>query len=235
MTSNTRTMSRGRFRAFLILVSVIALLEMLPRVSAAGLLVGRVVGIDTYGRSIPLGWANITVYANGIPVQSVSPKFDGSYSIPLPPGPYTVTAEHYGFTAQIKTVEIFNGRSSLLDFYMQPAPTVTGKAFEFSLSSGGPITIPAGKSALTTIQVNLHSGSPQIVKLSVSGLPSGASASFSSLFGSPSFTSICTIMTSPTTPIGSYTVTLIGVGGGMTHSISLTLTIAPPSYSPDQP
>jgi len=227
--------SIGCLRTFLVLTAIVSSLSMLPSVDAAGMLVGQVTGNDMDGHLIPLGWANITVYSNGLLVQSASPRFDGSYSIPLPPGPYTVTAEHHGFTAQIKTVEISNGRSAQLDFFMLPAPTATGKAFEFSLSSGGPITISAGKSALTTIQVNLHSGSPQIVKLSVSGLPSGASASFSSLFGSPSFTSICTIMTSPTTPVGSYTVTLIGVGGGMTHSISLALTVAPPSYSPDQP
>lgn len=232
MTSNIRRTSVGRFRAFLILIPIVASLEMLPTVSAAGLLVGRVIGPDMYGRPIPLQRANVTVYTNGILVQSVSPRFDGSYSISLPLGLYTVIAEHPGFTAQIKVVEIFYGRPTLLDFYMEPAPTVTSKAFGFSLSSGGPTTVPAGESARITIQVTLHSGSPHIVRLSVSGLPSGASASFSSPFGSPSFTSICTIMTSPAAPVGSYNVTLTGVGGGMTQSTSFTLTIGPRAYSP---
>jgi len=220
-------------RAFLILTAIVASLSMLPSVDAAGMLVGQVIGNDMDGHLIPLGWANVTAYSNGILVQSVSPGFDGSYSMSLPSGLYVVRVEHPGFNAQSKVVEISNGRSSRLDFYLERASIITSNAFDFGLSSSGPVMVPAGKSGWITIQVTLRSGSPQIVSLSVSGLPSGASVSLSSPSDRPSFTSICIITTSPATSVGSYIVTLIGVGGGMTHSASFTLTISPGAYSPD--
>lgn len=224
----------GRFRAFLLLMSAVALLSIPPRVNATGMLAGRIVGVDTSDRIIPLGWANITVYGNGTVIESLTPAFDGSYSVLLPAGRYGVIVEHNGFITQGKTFEIFNGRQTRLDFRLDLAVSLNSKAFDFSISCG-PIVTPVGKSAWTTIQVGLRSGSPQMVSLTILGLPPSTSGALSSSFGSPSFVSTYTIVTSPTTPVGSYTIMLIGMGGGMVHKATFMLTVVAHTYSLDMP
>lgn len=224
-----------RLYAFLILTSIVALPWMIPSVNATGMLVGQIIGEDLYYRTIPLMWANITIYTNGTLAYRVSPAFDGSYSIVLAPGLYAVAVEHYGFIAQSRVVQIFNGRSTQLNFYLDRVPPTTTNAFDFAISSGGSMMVAAGESTWTTIQVSLRSGSPQKVTLSISGLPSGVPATLSLPYGSPSFTSICTIMTSPVTPVGSYAVTLVGMGGGVTHSVMFTLVVRGRAYSFDMP
>lgn len=228
-----RRASIGRFRAFLVLLSTVALVATLPSVNAAGILVGQVIGDDINSNEIPLGGAKVAVYANGTLVLSMVAAWDGTYSIFLPPGVYVVTVERPGFNAQSRVVRITDGRLTRLNFHLQRAPDITGNTFDFGLSSGGPIMVLTGELGWTAIQVALRSGSPQNVSLSVSGLPSGASASLSPSVDSPSFTSICIITTSFATPVGSYVVTVSGVGGGLTGSTSFTLTISPRAHSPD--
>lgn len=225
--------SIGRFRAFLVLLSTVALVATLPGANAAGILVGQVIGEDINSNPIALGGAKVAVYANATLVISMVAAWDGTYSIFLPPGVYVVTVERPGFNAQSRVVRIIDNRSTRQVFYLQRAPDITGNTFDFVLSSGDPIMVLAGESGWTAIQMTLRSGSPQNVSLSVSGLPSGASASLSPPVASPSFTSICIITTSFASPVGSYVVTVSGVGGGLTSSTSFTLTISLRSHSPD--
>ncbi len=230
-----RSASICRFRAFLVLVCIVTSLATLRSVNAAGVLVGQVIGPDMSGQLIPLEWAKVTAYADGTPVQSVSPEFGGFYSISLPPGLYVVTAEHPGFITQSKVTLINDKRQTRLDFYMDRAPSITGSTFDFDLSSGGPITVLAGELGWTTIRVTLRSGLPQIVNLSLSGLPYWVSASLSPRVGNPSFSSICLIRASLAASFGSYNVTVTGVGGGLIRSGSFTLIISPRASSPDKP
>ncbi len=73
------------------------------------------------------------------------------------------------------------------------------------------------------------------VTLSVSGLPAGASASFSqnpvTVNTSYQTFSTLTITTGSSTPLGSYTVTVIGTYIGLSHSTTLTLQVLVPSYT----
>ncbi len=86
-------------------------------------------------------------------------------------------------------------------------------------------TIAAGSSTTYLIGVILIGGVPQPVSLGISGLPAGASFSFSYGAGSPPFISLLTITASPTTPAGSYALTISGSGGGITRSMAVTLAI----------
>jgi hypothetical protein len=91
-------------------------------------------------------------------------------------------------------------------------------------------SVVQGGSVTTTVSLSPTGGFADTVSLSVSGLPSGATASFSPASGTPSFTSALTISTASTTPAGTYTITITGTGGGITHSITYTLTVtAPPA------
>src|SRR4030095_7190893 len=60
-------------------------------------------------------------------------------------------------------------------------------AFDFSLGNSGDLSVVAGASVSNTINATLASGSTQTLSFTVSGLPSGASGSFSSTTASPAF------------------------------------------------
>jgi hypothetical protein len=59
----------------------------------------------------------------------------------------------------------------------------------------------------------------------VSGLPSGANGIFSIPAGAPNFDSTLTVTIPLATPAGSYTLTVTGNGGGLSHVANLVLTV----------
>ena len=77
---------------------------------------------------------------------------------------------------------------------------------------------------------NLISGTPQQISLSVSGLPSGTSATLNPTAGSPTFSSTLTITTSTSTPAGTYTITITGTSAGTTRTTTYTLTVTLPPF-----
>lgn len=99
--------------------------------------------------------------------------------------------------------------------------------FDFSLSNSGGITVTQGSSGSNTITATLLSGTTQSVSYTISGLPSGATASFSPSSGNPTFTSTLTITTASTTVSGTYTITVTGTSGSLTKITAFTLTVNP--------
>jgi Concanavalin A-like lectin/glucanases superfamily/Chitobiase/beta-hexosaminidase C-terminal domain len=99
------------------------------------------------------------------------------------------------------------------------------QSFNFSLANSMDLSAAQGASATNTITANLVTGSPETVSFSASGLPSGASASFSQKTCSPTCSSLLNIATATSTPTGTYTVTVTGTGGGVTKTTSFTLTV----------
>jgi hypothetical protein len=97
--------------------------------------------------------------------------------------------------------------------------------FNFSLANSMSLSATQGSTATNTITASLVSGSPEPVSLSASGLPSGASASFSQKTCSPTCSSLLTIATAASTPAGTDTITVAGTGGGVTRTTSFTLTV----------
>jgi len=101
--------------------------------------------------------------------------------------------------------------------------------FDFSLSNSDGITAVPGGSGSNTIIVNILSGTPQTVTLSASigttGMAFAVIVSFNPGLGNPKFTSTCMITASSSVLPGSYPVTVIGTGGGLTRTTSFTLTI----------
>jgi hypothetical protein len=104
-----------------------------------------------------------------------------------------------------------------------------GLAPDFSFSAT-PVsqTVTAGDSAGYTVSVAPANGFNSNVSLSVNGLPSGATGSFSptSISGG-SGSSTLTVATSTGTPPGTYTLTATGTGGGTSHSATTSLTVKP--------
>ncbi|HKC28509.1 MAG TPA: hypothetical protein VKB75_10910, partial [Jatrophihabitans sp.] len=101
---------------------------------------------------------------------------------------------------------------------------------DFSLSAS-PTTLTATQgstSGSATITAPLVSGNPQTVSLSASGLPAGASASFSpqTITSNGTSSSTMAIATTGSTPAGTYTVTVTGTGS-VSRSTTLSLIVNP--------
>ncbi|MDE3099205.1 MAG: RICIN domain-containing protein [Verrucomicrobiota bacterium] len=106
---------------------------------------------------------------------------------------------------------------------------------DFSISaSPSSQTVTAGNGTTYTTSISALNGFSGAVSLGVSGLPSGASASFSPSSISTSGNSTLTVSTASTTPAGTYNLTITGSSGSLTHSttVSLTVNAAPtPDFS----
>ncbi|MEU2715458.1 hypothetical protein [Streptomyces sp. NPDC007205] len=83
----------------------------------------------------------------------------------------------------------------------------------------------AGSSATTTVSTAVTSGAAQTVSLPASGLPSGATATFSPVSVTAGGSSTLTVATSSSTPAGMYNITLTGTGCSATHTATYTLTV----------
>lgn len=105
------------------------------------------------------------------------------------------------------------------------ALVVTGFDFNVSVGSNLQLSNP-GASGTVPITVTLASGTTQSISLTCSGLPTGATCSFTPSSGNPTFSSTLTITTSTSTPTGTSTVTVTGTGGGKTKTGTFILTIS---------
>jgi len=125
----------------------------------------------------------------------------------------------------------YTGSSGSATIYMNAPITETAYFFTFSISiSPSSGSVQQGGSVSATVTVTYVSGyTSKSVTLSASNLPSGASYSFSAnpVTVSPgsSATSTLTIWTSSSTPAGTYTITVLGSGGGVVKSTTYTLTV----------
>ncbi len=107
----------------------------------------------------------------------------------------------------------------------------------FALSaSSATITVPVNSSSSDTITVTPSSAFTGSVSLSLSGLPTRTSSSFSvnpvSITNSSSGSSVLTISTNKRTTTGTYTLSITGTSGSLTQTLYLTLVVGSTS-SPD--
>jgi uncharacterized membrane protein len=84
-------------------------------------------------------------------------------------------------------------------------------------------TVVAGDSASYSVAINPTAGFTGQVTLSISGLPGGASGSFAPNPATASST--LSVTTSTSTPAGSYTLTITGSSGGLTHNTVANLRV----------
>ncbi|MER5332557.1 S8 family serine peptidase [Micromonospora sp. NPDC002717] len=96
--------------------------------------------------------------------------------------------------------------------------------FSVSVSPASGSTAPGG-SVTATVATATTNGSAQSVSLSASGLPSGATASFSPATVTSGGSSTLTISTSASTAPGTYTVTVTGTAASGSKSATYSLTV----------
>jgi kumamolisin len=109
-----------------------------------------------------------------------------------------------------------------------PAFTLTAAPTSVSVAQGA-----QGTSKITTA---VSGGFSSAVALSVTGLPSGVTASFSpaSIPAPGSGSSTLTLTVASTAAVGTSTLTITGTGGGITHTATVSLTVtgsAPAGFS----
>src|SRR3989449_1756060 len=103
--------------------------------------------------------------------------------------------------------------------------------FDYSVSlnptSG---SVVQGSGTTSTVTVSLVSGTTQTVSLDTSMSPSatGLTPTVNPTSGTPTYTSTLTISTTASTPIGSYTITVTGMSGALSHSAAYSLTVNAP-------
>src|SRR3989338_6856677 len=102
--------------------------------------------------------------------------------------------------------------------------------FDFSLSNNGPKSVIQGQSVQNLITADLLSPPTQPVNFSVSGLPPGATFSFSINSCNPNCSTTLTINTTLATPPGDYIIIVSGVSTALTRTTQFVLTVnqAPP-------
>ena len=139
-------------------------------------------------------------------------------SATTPPGDYSFVVELHGTEG---SPSLTPSERITLDLHVEQAVT---PEFSLSVSPGSRIISP-GESTEFFIDLGSIGGFSNPVTLSVTGLPSGTTHSFSANNQVPDFTSTLSISTSSTTPVGSYSITVSGTGGGITHEQTVTLEI----------
>lgn len=99
-------------------------------------------------------------------------------------------------------------------------------AFQLSPASNS-VSVKAGASANLNLTVSISGGFKAPISLSVSGLPSGVTASFSPRsFASPgSGSSKLTLTAASSKRAGASKLTLIATGGGLTRTVTVTLNV----------
>src|SRR5439155_46856 len=100
---------------------------------------------------------------------------------------------------------------------------------DFALSaSPSSQAVTQGGSTSYNVTISPTGGFASQVTLSVSGLPSGANGSFAPNPATASST--LSVTTSTSTLPGGYTLTITGVSGSLTHTVTVALTVVAPDF-----
>ncbi|MGE5828925.1 MAG: M4 family metallopeptidase [Micromonosporaceae bacterium] len=138
--------------------------------------------------------------------------------------PYTLSAatDLYGFCSlEYRTVQ---AAWTAVNVAGNDSPCASGNDFSISVSPTSGSTAPGG-SVNASVSTAVISGSAETVTFSASGLPAGASASFSPPSVTAGGSSTMTISTLASTPPGTYAVNVTGTAASATHSTPYTLTV----------
>jgi hypothetical protein len=102
------------------------------------------------------------------------------------------------------------------------------QAPDFTIDASPPSqNVLAGGTTSYLIHVGSSNGFNSAVSLAVSGAPSGANAVLSTTSATPDFDSTLTVALPTNALPGTFTLTVTGSGGGLSHQVNLVLTISP--------
>jgi hypothetical protein len=168
----------------------------------------------------------VSLSASGVPAgataaftpTSIAAPGSGSSSLKLTAGTaaagtYTVTVTGTGGGKTHTTTVAFT------------VTTTAGPDFSLGVSPSS-LSVAAGSNGTATVTTGVSGGFNSAVVLSVSGVPAGATATFSpSSIAAPGSGSSTLTLATGTAAAGTYNLTITGTGGGKTHTAPLTLTV----------
>jgi hypothetical protein len=229
-----------------ICANAVAVAPPLPQVNETTLLVGDIKAIDsTTVRITPTQnpanvWVAGTTTAIGDPwvtsLQVFGAPYTGSptstspmtgvISISNPSGlsPILVT----GLTPNTQYIFQLNATDSDTSSAFSPTAIISTSAGanDFSIAANpSSLTVIQGTSGTSAINTAVTSGGAESVSLSISGVPSGASASFSPNPITSGGSSTLTISGGTAAP-NTYTLTVTGTGASATHTTTVTVTVS---------
>jgi hypothetical protein len=165
--------------------------------------------------------APVSLTASGLPGDVT---FSFSPQTGIPTFTSTLTVDASAATSEggsTITVMVSSGKIS-----RTATATLVVKKEDFALSASPNMTsVRKGQKASFNLNVKPIGGFNQPVTFTVSGLPSGASSTFTVPSGKPPFTSELAIDVSSSTPVGNYSLAIDVAGGGKSHSLTVTLTV----------
>jgi hypothetical protein len=181
--------------------------------------------------------STLVLYRNGVATVS-SPI---STALSPTAGTLQIGASEYGeyFKGAIDEVRIYNRALTATDIQNVFQQGAINLPFDYAISNSGDRSITAGTSTTNTISTALVTGISQPVSFSVSGLPAGATGSFSATSCAPVCSTVLTINTSGATAAGNYPITITSAGTALkkttvfTLSVALALTVATPTITPN--
>jgi hypothetical protein len=183
-----------------------------PQIRVTGRLAGDAAGTLTQGET--------TVIAGAGAQGSTLSRWGDYSSMSVDP---VDDCTFYYSTEYIPANGTFNWRTRIASFRLGSC----GATPDFSLSaSPAAVSVAAGGTGTSTITVTQSGGFTGAVDLSIAGLPAGASASFA-----PASTTTSSTLTldAGTAAAGSYPLTVTGTSGALSHTTSVTLTVAGPA------
>ncbi|GIJ38867.1 S8 family peptidase [Micromonospora andamanensis] len=190
---------------------------------------GTCVDILAPGVSITSGWHTSDTATNTISGTSMaSPHVAGVAALVLSANPSWTPQQVRDYLVNNSTPNVISnvgtGTPNQLLYVVNGSTPPPTNDFSVSVSptSG---SVAAGSSASATVSTATTNGSAQSVSLSASGLPSGATASFSPATVTSGGSSTLTISTSASTPAGTYSVTVTGTAASGTRSATYSLTV----------
>ena len=133
-------------------------------------------------------------------------------------------------TGGVSTLTI-TGKSGSLN--VTTTVTLTVQIPSFQISVGPAIGVWQGTSVLWGLQIQSMDGFAGNVQLSVSGLPSGVTGSFSPNPATSSST--FTLTAAANASLGTVNATITGTSGSLTASTTFSLTVLPPTFAIDNP
>jgi len=166
-----------------------------------------------------LGFINPTIYAQNI---------TSSYATDF----HDITSGVSGSYSAVTGYDLVTGWGTPNGVGLINALAPTSKTPAFSLSaSPAALSVVQGSNGSSTITTSVSGGFNSAIALSASGQPTGVTVSFNptSIAAPGSGTSTLTLAVASNTVAGAYTITVTAIGGGITHTATVSLTVTAPT------
>jgi endo-1,4-beta-D-glucanase Y/regulation of enolase protein 1 (concanavalin A-like superfamily) len=130
----------------------------------------------------------------------------------------TGTESYYDDSVRFLSMVVMSGN------YWMPSSGAPAPDFTIAASPSSQ-TVTAGNGTTYTVTIGAVNGFNSSVSLGISGLPSGASATFNPASVTGSGSSTLTITTTTSVAAGSYSMTVTGTSGTLSHNTVITLVV----------